>query len=334
MPYRYPTDGYNFEKYGLNPEEILRPPDPGEPETYDLEVKVYSYCAPNESRLLPVVIWLHGGGFVMGDVDDSVLNRTMTRICNSLKGVVVSVNYRLAPEFKWPTQPEDAYSALLWVAENGKELLGIDPNLISVGGDSAGGNLAAVMSIMAKERNGPKIIHQVSVYPGVDGESTDSVSYEKYGNGPFLRMSLLVWFKAQYLHAPNANCGAHPFLSPLLYEDIVGLPPLTMITGGYCPLTDHAKRYAERFKEARIPVTYTEYSASFHGFYHSFTPESMQAITQTCVLFRFYTGIARDLLYGHDSEGEDDNRHHHDLDAVENDSEEDEEEEYSGINCI
>eukprot|EP00012_Vannella_robusta_P001001 CAMPEP_0206183980 /NCGR_PEP_ID=MMETSP0166-20121206/955_1 /ASSEMBLY_ACC=CAM_ASM_000260 /TAXON_ID=95228 /ORGANISM="Vannella robusta, Strain DIVA3 518/3/11/1/6" /LENGTH=429 /DNA_ID=CAMNT_0053598927 /DNA_START=306 /DNA_END=1596 /DNA_ORIENTATION=+ len=210
VPYRYPTDDYEFEKYNLDPKEILEPPQEGEPETFDLVVKVFHY-GKQEGELLPVVIWMHGGGFVMGDVDDSVQNRTMSRFCNCIKGVVVNVNYRLAPEFRWPTQPEDAYSVLKWVHDKGEEILGIDPKLISIGGDT-GGNLANVVSIMAKERNGPKIIHQVSIYPGVHGEDTESESYRKYGNGPFLRLKLLRWFKKQFLYAPDANCGVHPVL--------------------------------------------------------------------------------------------------------------------------
>lgn len=299
VPYRYTTNDYHFDDFGLSPDDILPPLVEDEPETYDLVVKVYYHEDPSTAKTLqPVVMWMHGGGFVMGDVDDSVLNRTMQRFANMINGVVVSVNYRLAPEFKWPTQPEDCYSALYWIYEHGQQLLGIDPNLISIGGDSAGGNLSTVVAIMSKERNGPKIIHHVAVYPGVHGESTESESYKNYGNGPFLRLSLLRWFKKQYLYAPDANCGVHPYLSPLLYKSIVGLPCLSMITGGYCPLTDHAKQYADRFYEARIPVSYSEYSTSFHGFYHSFSLESIQAITQTGILFKLHIEIAKEILYG------------------------------------
>lgn len=310
VPYRYPTNDYNFEKYNLDPKIILEPATNDEPDTFDLCVKIYYYKSPpsddddhtdnddNTDELLPVLVWLHGGGFVMGDVDDSVLNRSMSRFANMIRGIVVSVNYRLAPEFKWPTQPEDCYSAVKWVYENGKELLHADVNLITVAGDSAGGNLAAVVALMSKDRNGPPIIHQLSIYPGMDGESTESNSYEKYGNGPFLRINLLRWFKKQYLYAPDANCGVHPYLSPLMYPDLVGLPPLTMMTAGYCPLTDHAKMYADRYVDENIPVTYTEYSVSFHGFFHSFSEESVQAITQTGIIVKYHIDIAKDILYG------------------------------------
>ena len=297
VPYRYPiTPDYDFEAVGLDPAVVVESAQPNEPETYDMRVNVYRNEPPNE-LLQPVIVWLHGGGFVMGDIDDSVVHRTMTHLCTMTGCIVVSVNYRLAPEFRWPTQQEDAYAALQWVHDKGPTLFGADPNLITVGGDSSGGSLAMVTAIQAQRRKGLRLIHQVAVYPGVDADDTDSDSFRAYGDGPFLRLTLMQWFKRQLLVAPDAGCGVHPYLSPLRYPDIVGLPPLTLVTSGYCPMTDHAKQYAERYQASGIPVTYAEFTNTFHGFFHSFSMESIQAISLVAISINNHIDVASHVSY-------------------------------------
>lgn len=297
VPYRYEiSPDYDFASYGMDPAVVLSAPQEGEPETYDMRVNVYRNGAHND-QLQPVIVWMHGGGFVMGDIDDSVVHRTMTHLCTMTGCIVVSVNYRLAPEFRWPTQQEDVYAAVQWVHDQGPTLFGADPNLITVGGDSSGGSLALVTAIQAQRRGGPRIIHQVAVYPGVDADDTDSDSFRAYGDGPFLRLSLMQWFKRQLLVEPNAQCGVHPYLSPLRYPGIQGLPPMTLLTSGYCPMTDHAKKYAERYQAAGIPVTYAEFTNTFHGFFHSFSMDSIQAITLVAISINNHIDVASHVSY-------------------------------------
>ena len=296
VPYRYtPDESYEFDRYKINPAEVLEPIKENEPEFFDLKVKIYHCNEMSQDNLQPVILWMHGGGFVLGDVDDSVAHRMSIRLSKYIQGIVININYRLAPEFKWPTQPEDCYSVLKWVYEHGKEKLGADVDRIAVGGDSAGGNLATVICIMAKLRRGPKILHQMCIYPGVHADDTESESFRRFKKGPLLRLSLLLWFKAQYLYNPETNICDHPFVSPLLYDDILGLPPLTMITAGYCPLTDHARLYAEKLKKAGIPVSYTEYTNCFHGFFNTFSDESISAVMEGCIIFNIQFALASKL---------------------------------------
>ena len=295
VPYRYTTEDYNLEKFNINPVDAAEAKQGGEPEMFDLKVKIYHCNSIDPDNLQPVLLWMHGGGFVFGDVEDAVTHRLAIRLAKYINGIVVNINYRLAPEFKWPTQHEDCFSVLKWVYENGRERLGADVNRIIVGGDSAGGNIATVLCIMAKERGGPRILHQFCIYPGVHAEDTESESFRKYKKGPLLRLSLLLWFKSQFLLNPNSNVTDHPFISPLVYDNVLGLPPLTMITAGYCPLTDHARLYAEKLKKAGVPVSYTEYSNCFHGFFTTFSDDSTSAIMEGCIAFNIQYHLARNL---------------------------------------
>ena len=223
------------------------------------EIKVRCYT-PAGSGPFPVHVYFHGGGWVIGDLD------THDGICRSIANaagcVVASVDYRLAPEHKYPVAVEDSLAATRWVAQHAGSL-GIDPAKIAVGGDSAGGNLAAAISLMIRDQGGPPLALQVLVYP-VTHHSFDTGSYRDNGNGYLLTRSGMRWFWAQYLRRPED--GSEPHASPLLARSLHGLPPALIITAEYDPLRDEGEAYAARLREAGVPVTVTRYPGMIHGF--------------------------------------------------------------------
>jgi acetyl esterase len=216
---------------------------------------------PRGSGLRPALVFFHGGGWVIGDLD------THDGICRSLANaadcVVASVDYRLAPEHRYPTAAEDAFAATRWVAAEGSRL-GIDGRRLAVGGDSAGGNLAAAVTLMARERGGPPLAFQLLVVP-VTQHAFDTPSYRECAEGYLLTRDAMRWFWAHYLRRPED--GREPLASPLLAPDLSGLPPALVITAGYDPLRDEGEAYAARLREAGVPVTHTRYPGMIHGFF-------------------------------------------------------------------
>ncbi|MFN8484053.1 MAG: alpha/beta hydrolase [Anaerolineae bacterium] len=209
---------------------------------------------------LPVIVYFHGGGWVVGDLDtDDVRGR---QLCRSAGAVLVSVNYRHAPEHRFPAAAEDAYAVVTWVAENAAQM-GEDPRRIAVAGASAGGNLAAVVSLMAKDRGGPPIAYQALIVP-VTSHSFDTASYTQCAEGYGLTRDAMVWYWAQYLAAPED--GAHPYASPLRADDLSGLPPALVVTAEYDPLRDEGAAYAERLRQAGVPVATMRLDGMLHGF--------------------------------------------------------------------
>jgi acetyl esterase len=210
---------------------------------------------------LPALVYFHGGGWVIGNLDSHDLVCRM--LANRSGAVVISVDYRLAPEHKYPAAADDSYAATKWVADNASEL-DIDPNAIAVGGDSAGGNLAAVVSLMAKEKGGPKLAMQMLVYPVTD-YSFETASYTDNAEGYFLTRDAMVWFWDHYLN--DRSEGSQPQASPLQATDLSGLPPAWVITAEYDPLRDEGEAYAEKLREAGVPVTVERYNGMIHGFF-------------------------------------------------------------------
>lgn len=209
---------------------------------------------------LPVLVYFHGGGFTIGSTSshDSVCRH----LCVEANCIVVSVDYRLAPEHKFPAALDDAYAATRWIAENAGALGG-DPGRIAVGGDSAGGNLSAVVCLLARDSAGPDLCFQLLIYPGTD--MTESFpSHRTFGEGYLLTSSLLSWFHDNYTPADMDHRDWR--VSPLHAQSHAGLPPAHIITAGFDPLQDEGKAYAEKLEASGVPVSFRHYEGMLHGF--------------------------------------------------------------------
>jgi acetyl esterase len=229
----------------------------------EIPIRIYWPRAWTEDGLSPALILYHGGGWILGDIESH--DAIARYLCWQGDVVVVSVDYRLAPENKFPAGVEDCYAALEWVAENAATI-GIDARRIALTGDSAGGNLTIVMSLLARARNGPDIAFQIPVYPCVDcRQSADYSSRKKFGNGEyFLSSADIEWVNRNYFTAAD---DADDFrASPIVATDLSGLPPALLITAGYDPLCDEGALYARRLSEAGVPVEYRCYTGTIHGF--------------------------------------------------------------------
>jgi acetyl esterase len=223
----------------------------------EITVRAYS---PGQPGPHPVLVYYHGGGWVIGDLyTHDGLCRSLT---NAARCAVVSVDYRLAPEFKYPVAAEDSYSALRWIVANAVRL-GLDPRRVAVGGDSAGGNLATVGALMARERDGPTLVHQVLIYPVTDHE-LETPSYVENATGYVLTREGMRWFWNHYL--ARESQGREPYASPLRASSLAGLPSALVITAEYDPLRDEGEAYAARLRDAGVPVTLTRYPGMIHGF--------------------------------------------------------------------
>jgi acetyl esterase len=223
-----------------------------------IPVRIYT---PRGDGPFPILVFFHGGGWVICDLD------THDNLCRSLTNraccVVVSADYRLAPEHKFPAAVEDAYAATQWVVNNANRING-DSARIAVGGDSAGGNLATVVAVMARDRNGPGLIYQLLIYPPTDVSSADTDSHRNYEGGYFLAKGDGEWFCDQYLNCEEDRL--NPLVSPLLTPDLSSLPPALVITAEFDALRDEGESYAKRLKEAGVSVKCTRYKGMIHGF--------------------------------------------------------------------
>jgi acetyl esterase len=224
----------------------------------EVPVRVYT---PDTQGPHPALVFFHGGGFVIGSIGTH--DATCRALTNSARCVVVSVDYRLAPEHPFPAAPEDCYAAASWVAKNAAEL-GVDGERVAVGGDSAGGNLAAVVAQLARERGHPRLVHQLLIYP-VTNHSFETKSYAENAEGYLLEREMMRWFWNHYL--ANELDGADPKASPLRGTDLSGLAPATVLTAEFDPLRDEGEAYAERLREAGVPTVHTRYRGMIHGFF-------------------------------------------------------------------
>ncbi len=220
---------------------------------------------PKELRqhdgLSPALVFFHGGGWVIGDLDSHDVVCRKLAVEGAL--IVISVDYRLAPEHKFPAAADDAIAATKWIAANAREL-GIDGSRLSIGGDSAGGNLAAVVALAARDGNGPAIAGQVLIYPAVDFAMTHG-SHSEPETSVLLTHSVIRWFRDHYL---DGTADIHDWrASPARAASLAALPPAYVLTAGADPLRDEGDEYAERLKQAGVPVTYRHYPGQFHGFF-------------------------------------------------------------------
>ena len=212
------------------------------------------------TRLLPVLIFFHGGGWVTGSI------KTHDVLCREIAArsglAVVSVDYRLAPEHPFPAAIDDAEAATLWISEYA-EGLGLDPSRIAVGGDSAGGNLAAVVALRVRDKLRYPLAFQLLIYPITDCD-LNTPSYLENAEGYLLTRSSMAWYWDQYV--PDLEKRVDPDVSPLRALDLSGLPPALVITAGFDPLRDEAESYAGKLRDAGVAVEHVPYPRMIHGF--------------------------------------------------------------------
>lgn len=223
----------------------------------EIKVRIYS---PDGEGPFPIMVFFHGGGWVVGDLD--VIDSPLRALTNAASMMIVSVDYRLAPEYKFPTAVNDCYMATKWVYDHASELGG-DVGRIAVGGESAGGNLAAAVTLMAREKGHPSLSYQVLLYPVTD-LSREYPSHSKF-DGYFLTREDMRYFEHHYLRAEEDR--KNIYVSPMLAEDLSNLPPALVVTAGYDPLHDEGKAYAEALKEAGVKVAYFCFDGMIHGFF-------------------------------------------------------------------
>jgi len=223
-----------------------------------LKVRLYR---PSEKIDLPVIIYYHGGGWVVGSIESH--DNICRKLANRASAIVISVDYRLSPENKFPAAVEDAFAALKWAHAEARSFGGL-PDRIVVCGDSAGGNLAAVTCLVARDRGGPRISFQSLVYPATDASNLDTESYRLNGKGYYLTRSVIQKVIPLYVNSDDET--RNPYVSPLLAGDLSGLPPALMITAEFDPLLSEGEAYAARLSAAGISCKLHRYGGMIHGF--------------------------------------------------------------------
>jgi acetyl esterase len=225
-----------------------------------IPLRLYRPAGVSDATPLPAYVYFHGGGWVIGDLEThDVLCRQLTAASGAS---VISVDYRLAPEHKFPAAADDAWAATRWVVAHGGEL-GLDAGRLAVGGDSAGGNLAAVVALMARDAGGPAIRQQVLIYPVVD-VMRETRSYADFAEGYMFTRDSMRWFVAHYLRSKD-DAGDWR-VSPLRAPSLAGLPPALIVTAGFDLLRDEGEMYAGRLRDAGVTVDYVCYGGMVHGF--------------------------------------------------------------------
>lgn len=219
------------------------------------------FDAPKNTAL-PAMVFAHGGGWCLGSLE--VYDVPCRALANATGRMILSVDYRLAPEYPFPTPLHDVYHALCWATEQAADI-GIDARHIALGGDSAGGNLAAAAALMARDRHGPAVEHQYLFYPALDSEMT-MPSFSRYGAGYYLTREIMAWCWANYLGSDTDR--RDPYAAPWYEPRLAGLPPATILVCEYDPLRDEGERYAQRLREAGIRVNCQRLPGLVHACIH------------------------------------------------------------------
>ena len=247
----------------------------------EIPIRIYT---PQGSSPFPVLLFFHTGGWMNGNLDaQDPMCRRLTRLAEC---IIVSVDYRLAPEHPFPAAPEDCYAATQWVATHATEFQG-DASRIAVGGDSSGANLATVVALMARERGGPKLVFQLMLFPATDFR-LNTPSMEELGEGYNVTKSLMIWITDNYL--PNPEDRTNPLASPLLAPDLSGLPPALIITAEYDPLRDEGEAYGKRLQEAGVQTKVSRYDGMIHDFPDLLEEPGKQALAEIASALRAASG--------------------------------------------
>ena len=223
-----------------------------------IPLRIYT---PEGNGPFPLTMMFHGGGWVLGDLDTA--DSQSRELCKGTDSIVVSVDYRLAPEHRFPAAADDCYAATCWAKENAASLGG-DPDRFAVAGDSAGGNLAAVVSLMARDQDGPAIDFQLLVYPVTDGATFDTDSYRDNAEGYLLTTDAMHWFWDHYTDPADRT---NAYASPARASDLSGLPPALVMTAEFDPLRDEGETYARMLEDAGNTVECVRFDGLIHGFF-------------------------------------------------------------------
>jgi acetyl esterase len=259
-----------------------------------IAIRIYHPRENNKGELLPVLVWYHGGGFVIGDLDTH--DSACRMLANSADCLVVSVDYRLAPEYKFPCAVDDCAAALKWISQHAEEIGG-DAARIAVGGDSAGANLATAVAIMARNAGYPKIVFQLLIYPCVAPEP-DTPSHKKFAEGFVLTRNTITWFYKHYLR--SARDVSDFRFAPLVADDLSSLPPSLVLVAGYDPLRDEGVQYAQRLIEAGNRVRLANYEGMIHGFFlmGGAVDAAKRAVTESAAMLREAFGTVLETTGG------------------------------------
>jgi len=269
------------QQFRVQSAQMEQPADPADNVVWKDEdadgVPVRIYRPTEAQGPQPTLVFYHGGGYIACGISSH--ERLCSRLARMAECAVVSVDYRLAPEHVFPAAVEDAFTALKWVAHHGAGY-GLDVKRLAIGGDSAGGTLATVSAIRARDSGGPALLHQLLIYPGTD-VTGETESEKLYRSGYFLDSDFSELCLNAYI--PNKADRAHSWVSPLFTKDLGNLPPATIITAECDPLKDEGKEYAVLLNGAGTQATYTDFAGVFHGFASLFgmLPEADQAVAQS-----------------------------------------------------
>ncbi|MDR3533786.1 MAG: alpha/beta hydrolase [Rhodopila sp.] len=241
-----------------------------------LALRIYT---PLGEGPFPLMVFFHGSGFVLCSLDTH--DGICRNLCAGTGCVVVSVDYRLAPEAKFPAAPDDCLAATRWAVANAAAL-GADPSRVFVAGDSAGGNLATVTALRIRDEGGPRLLGQLLIYPVTDYYDSNTPSMTENAEGYGLGRDGMIWFWNHYL--ADTRDGAHPYASPLRAADLSGLPPALVVTAQYDPLRDEGEFYAERLRQAGVPTEMKRWDGVNHGFFFwpGVVDKASAAIDEAC----------------------------------------------------
>lgn len=236
------------------------------------EIPIHIYT-PKGKGPFPVMVYYHGGGWVIADT--KTYDASPRALANGANAIIVAVDYHQAPENKFPAAADDAYAAYTWVTQHAQEFNG-DPLRVAVGGESAGGNLATVVAMMARDKKAPLPVYQLLVYPITNNDFT-TASYVANADAKPLNRAMMQWFFKHYL--AKAEDGENPYVSPMKAKSLKGLPPATVITAEIDPLMSEGKAYADRLKSEGVKVSYQNFTAVTHEFFGmaAVVPKAKQA---------------------------------------------------------